>query len=183
MPEGHIVKAVKGAAVDLTDAAHHGLGAAALGLRAARRHILVGDKHVAPGKVRSLTPEEGAHGAVAVGKAPFPQGFGDQGGKDIRHQPEGDRAVGILQRHMPQLRGFTEGGGDIQPLLREQGVEEGEALHRIMVPCAQQDRDAERVQRGEHTAEKLDRLAGRSAAVIDIPGDDDGVGAQPLREG
>ena len=47
MSQRHIIKAVKAAVVDLTDAADHGLGAAALNLCAVGRHILVGDQKIA----------------------------------------------------------------------------------------------------------------------------------------
>ena len=105
MAERDVVEAVERGAVDLSHAADHGFRAAADGLRAAGGHILVCDEHVADGEVDILRGKEPANGGIVVPDALVLQHLRRQRGKDVRHQPEGDGAVPVRQRHAVQLPG------------------------------------------------------------------------------
>ena len=135
MAQGHIVKGGEDGGVHVVRASHADL------LRLAPRRPrdeLVGDQHIAPGRVQGHMPDGAGHG---VRKALHPllrEEAADMGGLQEWQQPEVHRAAVILQGHRRHLAVIDR--SDVDPPALHEAVGKGEAFRRVVVAADQQHR-------------------------------------------
>jgi hypothetical protein len=185
VPQSHIVKGVEHRGVHIVQSPYGN----ALGIRPQRALPSGGDKLVrhqhiaAPGvEIRQLADHRLQRVVVGVAAGGFGFGFILFSEKRARHsrlekgQPvNGHGAVVILQHRC--LRCSLKNAGDVQAVFPEQATAEMQALGGVVVAADHEHRAVFPGKPGEKGIQYGHRLGGGIGLVVDIPGDENGVGA------
>jgi hypothetical protein len=125
--------------------------------------------------------ELGAEGGVMALDIVVLQELAHHGGLGVGERIEVDGAVFVSEADAARRGGrHTE---EVEPLGREELCAEAEAVGAVMVAGDQNHGDLEPTnQAGEDVVQKADGVRRRDGAVVDIAGDDDGIGARVADE-
>ena len=169
--QGHIVKALKHGRVHIVAAAHGDLLGFAGG---GASDELVGQQHVAAGEVRSHVPDGRPDGAGIAFDGLVGETALHMDGLHKGQQPEGDCAVLVGQRDGFNISAVNRRDMDAGTL--HQPPTEGQTLRAVMVAADDQHREVPLRQTAEEIVQQGHRLCGGNGLVIDVAGDQHGVG-------
>ena len=170
VPQGHIVEGLEHRRVHVVGAPHREfLRLAALG----PGDELVGHQNIPPVRVQGHMPDGAGHRVGIGGDLFFGEAVADLGGFYKRQKPDIRRAVFVLQGDGGDGPLIHRGDVDARP---HQPPAEGQALGGVVVAADEEDLGANVRQAHQKLVQRQDRPLGGDGFVVDVPGDEDGVG-------
>ena len=167
---------VEGVRTHGTGAAH---GEAAFRLaHDAACHEVVRDEHLARlgGRCLANAVETAAHGEIVVVHRLVGHDVPGLDGVGVREQPEAGALVALAEHHGAGLG--LEAPRHVQAAGVQHGRGEAHSIGAVVVPGHDEHGNAELEDDARQRAvEQRDRLGGRDGAVVEVAGDDQGVGA------